>query len=408
MYLDSDIAIIGSGIVGSTLATLLDQENFKVTLFDRLPASDRSTSDFDGRAYAFSLASCRLLTRSGLGDVIDRYGQNIMSINISEGYAGGGMQGQTLDFEPHEIGEANFGCMLEDRYLRQEFVKCIESSSGIEHLSPVIVDRLEYCPGYMNIFTSENGKHRTGLAILCDGQSSTLARHLGINYSDRKHAQSAVTCAIAHEKAHQGCAHQFFMPEGPLAILPLTGNRSAIVLTISQSSADTLFKKNDGDFLESIRPMIGSFLGQIELSGKRATWPISASIASKFVDSSLALAGDACRRIHPLAGQGLNLGMRDCAALVEIIVIARRRGEDFSSLNVLERYQRWRRFDSVAYMTATDFLNWIYSNDSRILRALRTIGVTALSRISLARSEILRDAAGLSGKIPKLMLGVSL
>jgi 2-octaprenyl-6-methoxyphenol hydroxylase len=214
-----------------------------------------------------------------------------------------------------------------------------------------------------------------------------------------------VVSAVAQEKPHGGIAHQFFMPAGPLAILPLTENRSSIVWSETDARATELAAMNDADFLDALRPAFGSFLGQISLTGARFNYPLGLTLANSFIAERMALIGDAAHGMHPIAGQGLNAGLRDVAALAEVLSDARARGEDIGNRLVLQRYQQWRRFDTATLALATDTFNRLFSNDNPLLRNLRDIGMGVVNGIPGLRRSFIREAAGLSGDLPKLMQG---
>ena len=239
----------------------------------------------------------------------------------------------------------------------------------------------------------------------CDGRQSATAARAGIGRTGHNYGQTALVCAVAHERPHGGTAHQFFMPTGPLAILPLPGNRSSIVWSETDANARTIAALDDGAFLDILRPRFGDFLGDISLAGPRFSYPLTLTLADRYAAPRLALVGDAAHGVHPIAGQGLNLGLRDVAALAEILVSAARRGEDFGALDVLERYQTWRRPDSTALALGMDAVNMLFSNDNSALRVARDTGMGLVGRFAPLRRAFIRQAAGLSGQTAKLLLG---
>jgi 2-octaprenyl-6-methoxyphenol hydroxylase len=212
--------------------------------------------------------------------------------------------------------------------------------------------------------------------------------------------------AVEHEMPHNGTAHQFFMPEGPLAILPLRGNRSSIVWSEREDRAAAIQSLSDADYLAALRPRFGRFLGEIKLAGDRFTYPLSLTLANRFVAPRVALVGDAAHGVHPIAGQGLNLGLRDVAALAEVLSDAARRGEDIAAIDVLERYERWRRFDTTVMALGMDSVNRLFSNDNPLLRLGRDIGMGAVSSLPGLRRRFMRQAAGLEGDLPRLLRGL--
>ena len=397
MQRHSDIAIVGGGLVGNTLALALANAGFTVTMLDR---SHEQPPRDSGRSFAMSLASCRMLAKLGIGDVLADKGQEIRSVRISEGLAGQGAWPNTLVFDPCEIDEDIFGFMISEHCLQaaigDEIRKC--SHMEIRHDCLVVSSRAN--PASIHAVDSSGNEYRSTMLAVCDGQSGCL-EGAGFSYRRVDYDQSAVACTIAHEREHGGCMQQFFMPAGPIAILPLPENRSAIIISTDQGVAKRLMHLDKAEFTDAIRPMIGNFLGKTELVNQPSSWSLSASMTNELVSGRIALVGDSVRRIHPLAGQGLNLGLRDIATLVSILVAARRRGEDIG--NVLPRYQKLRRADSVAYTAATDFFNRIYSTDNPTLELLRRVGVTVLSNMPSVRTALLHEAAGLSGELPELM-----
>jgi 2-octaprenyl-6-methoxyphenol hydroxylase len=246
------------------------------------------------------------------------------------------------------------------------------------------------------------------LLIGCDGRGSGTATRAGIRRTGWAYGQTALVCAVEHALPHHGIAHQFFMPPGPLAILPLPGNRSSIVWSERHADAKRLMAADDAAFLDHLRPRFGDFLGEISLAGQRYAYPLNLTIANAFVAERLALVGDAAHGVHPIAGQGLNLGLRDVGALAQVLAEAKRRGEDFAAADVLARYQSWRRFDTAALALATDGVNRLFSNDNPALRLVRDIGMGAVSAVPGLRRAFMREAAGLTGDVPRLLQGRAL
>lgn len=243
------------------------------------------------------------------------------------------------------------------------------------------------------------------LLVGSDGRNSGTAQRAHIKRTGWEYGQTALVCAVAHEKPHSGIAHQFFMPPGPLAILPLTGNRSSIVWSERTETAARINGLDDAGYLAALRPRFGDFLGEISLAGARFTYPLTLTIANRFVDDRLALIGDAAHGVHPIAGQGLNAGLRDVAALAETLALAARRGEEIGSIAVLERYQQWRRFDVTTLALATDAFNRLFSNDNTLLRVGRDLGMGLVNKLPGLRRGFIREAAGLTGDLPRLMQG---
>jgi len=308
-----------------------------------------------------------------------------------------------MHFDHAEIEEGPMGYMVQDRYLRHALLKGMEASLNITHLSGQKVTNQIASPSNLSVTLNTGKILTTGLLIGADGRSSGTAKRAQIKRNGWNYDQTALVCAIAHEKPHHGVAHQFFMPPGPLAILPLPNNVSSIVWSETTHNAEIFNKLSNTEYLTMLRPRFGDFMGEISLIGQRYTYPLSLSVTQRLISERVALIGDAAHGVHPIAGQGLNAGMRDIAALAEVIIDAVRRGEDAGSIAVLSRYEEWRRFDNTALSLATDTFNRLFSNDSPSLRGLRNIGMGIINAMPGLRRTFIREAAGLTGDLPRLM-----
>ena len=392
--------------MGPLIAVALAAEGISATVVDAQKAARQKADDFDGRSYALTLTSIRMLKVLGLWEGLSEQAQPILDIKVSDGVAGRGASPLYLHFDHREIEEGPFGHLIEDRYLRRAVLERMAQEPLIRHLSGVQV--LGMSGGVVTTDARKVADREIAgrLVIGCDGRGSKVADWAGIGRTELDYSQTSLVCALEHDLPHQGIAHQFFTPAGPLAILPLTGNRSSIVWTEARSVAEEIQGRSDAGYLEALRPVFGDFLGEIALVGKRFTYPLGLSLANAFVGDRVALAGDAAHGIHPLAGQGFNLGVRDAAALAEVLVEAKRRGEDIGALDVLERYQRWRRFDTAALAVATDGINRLFSNDNPLLRGVRDAGLGLVNRVPTLRRGLMREAAGLSGDMPRLLEGL--
>lgn len=402
---DSDILIVGGGLSGPILALALAQTGLQVTVIDALKEKVRKNAAFDGRSYAVALTSQRLLTGVGVWDAVAKNSKPILEIKVTDGRAGEGPSPFFMHFDHAEIEEGPMGYMVQDRYLRRTLLDAIAETDGITHLSGQTVIDQTVRPGGVSI-TLNSGKTLTaGLLVGADGRGSGTAARAGIKRTGWGYGQTALVCAIAHEKPHHGIAHQFFMPPGPLAILPLPGNVSSIVWSETTKNSAIFHALPDDEYLTMLRPRFGDFLGEISLTGQRYTYPLSLSLAQRLVSDRIALIGDAAHGVHPIAGQGLNAGMRDIAALAEVIADAVRRGEDAGSIATLARYEEWRRFDNTTLAIATDAFNRLFSNDNAALRGLRDIGMGVVNAMPGLRRTFIREAAGLTGDLPRLMRG---
>lgn len=406
MTWDTDILIAGGGLNGPALALALAQGGFRVTVVDARPARTRAEAGFDGRAYALAIASVRLLTAIGVWPGLADKAQPMLEIKASDGRAGEGSAPFFLHFDAAEIEEGPMGHMLEDRHLYAAFLQAMQATPGITLLSGETVQAQEAGAAGVTVTLASGRVLTAGLLVGCDGRGSGVAARAGIRRIGWGYGQTALVTAIQHERDHQGIAHQFFMPSGPLAILPLKGgHHSSIVWSETDATAAAIQALPDAEYLEALRPRFGDFLGEISLAGDRFTYPLSLSLAERFIAPRVALVGDAAHGVHPIAGQGLNLGLRDVAALAEVLILARRRGEEPGSPAALEEYQRWRRFDSTALALGMDSVNRLFSSDNPLLRLGRDLGMGVVNALPSLRRGFIRQAAGLTGELPKLLTG---
>lgn len=404
MTYDSDILIVGGGLNGPAQAIALAQAGFTVTVIDALPRAAQASDNFDGRAYALALASQRLLNRIGIWDQVAGNAQPMLDIKVSDGRAGEGpLSPFFLHFDHAELEEGPMGYMLEDRFLRRALSDAMQAEERITVMDGTKVVAQEVNPADVTL-TLDSGATLTGkLLIGADGRKSGTADRAGIKRTGWDYGQTALVCAISHEHPNEGVAHQFFMPPGPLAILPLPGNMSSIVWSETHENAAAIHGLSDADYMHVLRPRFGDFLGKIELAGQRFTYPLNLTLADSFTAERLALIGDAAHGMHPIAGQGLNAGLRDIAALTQVLREAKARGEDFTSELVLDRYQEWRRFDTASLALSTDLTNKLFSNDNPLLRFARDLGMGAVNAMPALRRGFMREAAGLTGDLPDLM-----
>ncbi len=405
MAVNTDIVIAGGALNGAALALAAARAGLSACVVDPVPAETQGAQGFDGRGYALALSSQRLLEAIGIWKDVADFAQPLLDIKITDGRAGEGPSPFVLEFDHAEIDEGPMGYMVEDRYLRRAFANALGTEPGITMINADRVAAHEAGPAQVSV-TLQSGNTITAAVLAgCDGRKSATAKRAGIKRTGWDYGQTALVCAIEHERPHNGCAHQFFMPPGPLAILPLPGNRSSIVWTEASPEAIRINALDDAGYLEVLRPRFGDFLGNIRLDGARFTYPLNLTIANSFVADRVALVGDAAHGMHPIAGQGLNAGLKDVAALTEVLALAKRRGEDIGRTDVLERYQRWRRFDVMTLVAATDSVNKLFSNDNSLLRMGRDIGLGLVNSLPGVRRGFIREAAGLTGDLPKLLQG---
>jgi 2-octaprenyl-6-methoxyphenol hydroxylase len=405
MEKDADIVIVGGGLNGPALALALAQGGLRVVVVDARAAAARAEVGFDGRAYALAIASKRLLSVIGVWPALADKVQPILKIKASDGVVGRGPAPFFLTFDAAELEEGPMGFMAEDRHLYAAFLGAMQAA-GVTLISGETVVAQEVGAQGVAVTLASGRRISARVLVGCDGRTSGVAARAGIGRTGWGYGQTALVTAIAHEFDHQGVAQQYFMPSGPLAILPLPGgHRSSIVWSETDAQAAAIQGLSDADYLEALRPRFGAFLGEISLAGERFTYPLSLTLANSFVAPRVVLVGDAAHGVHPIAGQGLNLGLRDVGALAQVLVEATRRGEDIGAVDVLERYQTWRRFDSTALALGMDGVNRLFSNDNPLLRLGRDLGLGLVSTVPGLRRRFMRQAAGLSGELPRLLAG---
>ena len=404
--MDSDIVIVGGGLNGPALALALAGGGLSVTVVDARPAPARAEAGFDGRAYALSIASKRLLSAVGVWNRVAAKSQPMLKIVASDGRVGQGAAPLWLRFDHAEIEEGPMGFMVEDRHLYAGFVAAMAEEPKITPISGQAVVA-QQVTGQSAQVSLASGRTLTARVLVgCDGRTSGVAQRAGIARHGHAYGQTALVCAVKHARDHDGTAHQFFTPGGPFAILPLAGgHHSSVVWSEPEKPAALISALQDGDFLSTLRARFGDFLGEISLAGDRFSYPLSLSLAERFVGPRLALVGDAAHGVHPIAGQGLNLGLRDVGALAQVLVDAARRGEDIGAADVLARYQTWRRPEVMALALGMDAVNTLFSNDNPLLRFGRDLGLGVVGALPAVRRRFIRQAAGLSGDVPRLLAG---
>jgi len=399
-----DIVIAGGGLNGPALGLALADAGLRVAVVDDRPADLRAGDSFDGRAYALALASQRLLGALGLWPGLAGKAQPILKVEATQGTPGEGAGPFGLHFDSAEIEEGRLGYMLEDRFLYRALLEAMQDR--VTHLPGVAVTGQEPGAAGIEVALSDGSSLSARLLVGADGRRSGVAERAGIRRIGHDYGQIALVAAVDHDLPHQGTAHQFFMPGGPLAILPLPGNRSSIVWSEPEAEARAILALDDAAFLEVLRPRFGSFLGEIRLAGPRFSYPLSLTLAERYAAPRVALVGDAAHGVHPIAGQGLNLGLRDVAALAEVLILARRRGEDIGTMPVLERYQAWRRPDATALALGMDGVNALFSNGNPLLRTARELGMGLVDALPPLRRGFMRQAAGLRlDPMPRLLAG---
>ena len=400
------IVIGGGAIAGLALALALRQglgADVAVIVADPALASRPSR---DPRATAIVAACRRLFETLGVwGEVADN-AQPILDMVITDSRLEDATRPVFLTFAGNvEPGEP-FAHMVENRYLIDALAKHAEAN-GVE-LKATAVASYESHGDAVDVRLADGGAIEASLLIAADGARSKLRERAGIATNGWDYDQSGIVVTVGHEREHHGRAEEHFLPAGPFAILPLTGKRSSLVWTEKRKEAARIVGLSDDEFHGELERRFGLHLGEVKALDKPRAFPLSYFVARSFIAERMALVGDAAHVIHPIAGQGLNLGLKDVAALAEVVVDAARLGIDFGQSDVLERYQRWRRFDTMAMGLATNSLNFLFSNKSTLLRTVRDIGLGLVDRTPPLKEMFIRQAAGLSGEIPRLLKGEAL
>jgi len=400
------IVIGGGAFAGLALALALRQglgADVAVIVADPALASRPSR---DPRATAIVAACRRLFETLGVwGEVADN-AQPILDMVITDSRLEDATRPVFLTFAGNvEPGEP-FAHMVENRYLIDALAKHAEAN-GVE-LKATAVASYEPHGDAVDVRLADGGAIEASLLIAADGARSKLRERAGIATNGWDYDQSGIVVTVGHEREHHGRAEEHFLPAGPFAILPLTGKRSSLVWTEQRKEAARIVGLRDDEFHGELERRFGLHLGEVKALDKPRAFPLSYFVARSFIAERMALVGDAAHVIHPIAGQGLNLGLKDVAALAEVVVDAARLGIDFGQSDVLERYQRWRRFDTMAMGLATNSLNFLFSNKSTLLRTVRDIGLGLVDRTPPLKEMFIRQAAGLSGEIPRLLKGEAL
>ncbi|WP_243730872.1 UbiH/UbiF/VisC/COQ6 family ubiquinone biosynthesis hydroxylase [Rubellimicrobium sp. CFH 75288] len=391
-----DAIVAGGGLTGTALALALGRGGLRVALVEPAGTGRRD----DGRAYALALASVRMLRALGAWPAAQA--EPIQRILVADGRPGEAPSPLHLAFDAGEIEEGPMGHMIEDAPLREAVETALAGLPEVRRIAGAVVSH-RAGPAGLSARLGDGRMLEARVLVGADGRRSPTARQAGIGRIERPYGQTAVTASLVHERPHGGTAHQLFLPGGPVAVLPLPGNRSSLVWSERSARAATLMRMEEAEFLEALRAVLGGFLGRLGPAGPRSAFPLGLSLAEAFTAPRVALAGDAARAVHPVAGQGLNAGLRDVAALAEVLTEAAARGEDIGAEAVLGRYARWRRFDSALLAVATDGFNRLFSNDWGPLRLVRDLGMAAVGRMGPLRRAFIREAAGLTGELPRLM-----
>jgi len=401
--MDTDILILGGGLVGLTLALALDKAGIATVIVDLADPETQLAAAFDGRASAIASASWNMLTAIGVAEALAPHGCPIKRIEVRDG-----LQHDCLDFTP-EGDDAFLGMMVENRIVRQALHTAVAQAAHIRLMSKTTADVSRAESGVTaTLSTGETVNAR--LLVVAEGRNSPTRAAAGLRTANWAYPHTAIISAINHSIPHDNVAHEIFYPAGPFALLPMLadsagGSRSALVWTVDTKDAAGVLALNETAFAAEVSKRMGGLLGEISIAAPRSSYPLSFHHAATITAERLALVGDAAHGIHPIAGQGLNLGFRDVAALVEVLVEGARLGLDYGDAQLLTRYQRWRSLDTLMVAGATDSLARIYGLKGAKARGIRRFGMRAIQRIKPLKSLFMAEARGESGALPKLLMG---
>jgi 2-octaprenyl-6-methoxyphenol hydroxylase len=399
----ADVIIFGGGLVGLALASALDSSGLSAIVIDPADPAPRSGAGFDGRTSAVSSSSMRMLETIGVASHLAEPGCPIWRIAVADGLKPGG-----LHFDP-EDGEP-LGFMHENRNLRAALHARADAGKNVWLLWKSPVASLDRGDHGVVVALEDGRKLLAPLLVAADGRNSKTREAAGINIARWKYDHQAIVSVIRHERPHEHVAYEIFYPTGPFALLPMNddkaGHRSAIVWSVPEEDAAGWLSLNDEDFAAEAQAAMGGFLGRVEMLAPRSSFPLGFHHAAEITARRLALVGDAAHAIHPIAGQGLNLGFRDVAALAEVLVEGARLGLDLGDRQLLDRYQRWRSLDALSVAFATDSLTRIYGIPGSTASAIRRFGMGLVGRISPLRDKLMSEARGTSGELPLLLRGL--
>jgi 2-octaprenyl-6-methoxyphenol hydroxylase len=405
-----DCIIVGGGLVGQTLALALAAHALSVAVVERADPEAHAAPGFDGRASAIASASARMLRALGLGPLLDTEGCPIRAIRVTEGVRGG-FTGQFLHFDSAEVDPGEpLGIMLENRALRATLLERVRADPGISLFAPARIAGTSRGADGAEVTLGDGQLLRAPVLLACDGRGSALREAAGIRTARWQYEATAVVTMLAHERPHRNVASELFFADGPFAQLPMRDlpdgrHRSALVWTVRTKDAAGITALSPRAFAHETAKRMGSFLGGLELIAPVQAWPLNLHHAERYWAERLILVGDAAHGIHPIAGQGLNMGLRDVAALAEVLSDSARLGLDLGHPDVARRYERWRRSDNSAVAFATDALARLFGVPGGLAARVRSTGLAAVNRVGPLRRGFMTIARGEAGDLPPLLRG---
>ncbi len=403
MAIETEILIAGGGMAGLALAASLAGAGVEVAVCDRRPFETVAAPAGDGRTAAVAAGGQRVLDGVGAWHGMAGDAEPILEIRVSDGDSP-----LFLHYDHALLGLGPLGWIVENAVIRRALLDRLATLDAARLLGGTGVEEVSAGAHFATARLGDGSEMRARLVVAADGRDSALRRAAGIGITAWRYPQAAIVCTVGHARSHRGVAHERFLPAGPFAILPMTGNRSSIVWTENAELVPALAALPRDAFTAELARRFGDFLGALEVEGEIFTYPLGLIHADAYVAPRLALIGDAAHTIHPIAGQGFNLGLRDVAALAEQVVDAHRLGLDVGQGAALERYARWRRFDSTVMIAMTDGLNRLFSNEIAPVRIARDAGLAVVNRIPPVKRALMRHAMGLAGDAPRLVRGLAL
>jgi 2-octaprenyl-6-methoxyphenol hydroxylase len=399
----TEIAVVGGGLSGLSLAIGCAASGIETAIIDREEPAKFRDAAYDGRTTAIAYGSQQVLKGLGIWDALAPYAEPIREIRVADGNSP-----LFLHYDRAEIEAEALGYIVENRLLRGALQARAEALPSLTLYAPSAVEQVEFAEAQARLTLDDGRRIAAPLVVGADGRNSPMREAAGIKTWRKSYRQTAIVCVVKHEKPHNGVAVEHFRAAGPFAILPMQGNRSSIVWTEEEHDAPLLLALDDKDFARQLASRFGDFLGRVQPEPGRWSYPLALIQAERYAAQRLALIGDAAHVIHPIAGQGWNLGVRDIAALAELLVDAHRLGLDLGSSDLLRRYERWRRFDSLTLTTVTDGLNRLFANDFPPLKLARDLGLAAVNNAPGLKRFFMRHAMGVTGDLPRLVRGQNL
>ena len=400
-----EVVIVGGGMAGMLLGCALVRAGVSTAVIERTDSVHLGGSDFDGRTTSIAYGSAQVLKGIGIWPLLEMKAEPILDIRVADGHPYRGVSPLFLHYDHAEVGQDPFGYIIENRAIRAALFRYAVTLPGLKLIAPVEVEMVDRTLEGVFIKLGNGESVTASLIVGADGRNSSLRQSAGIQVTEFAYDQTAIVCTVTHERDHAGVAVELFLPGGPFAMLPMTEQRTNVVWTEKTELVPTFLELDEAGFLGEVGRRFGNWLGEIELVGPKFSYPLGLMHAARYTDLRLALISEAAHVVHPIAGQGFNLGIRDIAALAEAIVDAARLGLEPSDPSVLNKYEAWRRTDNLTLAVVTDLLNRLFSNDVPPIRAARDLGLVAVGKMPPLKRFLMKHAMGVLGELPRLVRG---